>query len=338
MPEIAAIGEILIDFIAEQEGPLADVKSFRKFPGGAPTNVVVGVTRLGIPCTLISKVGDDPFGLFLKKELEREGVDTTHIAVDKEIHTGVVFVQLIKAQPEFILYSNVAYNNLKMEDISKPMIQQLKILHFGSVMFAREPSRTTVFNTIKYAKNFDALVTYDVNVRKDLWKDRYEDMWSDILAGLCLADVVKFSETELQDLGMELGIRKESLPELLDVLFRLGPRLIIITKGAAGATLFQKIKRKIIKVPIPPYSVEPVDTTGAGDAFMAAIIAGIFSYMENKKYPSLNKRKLFKIGRFAVIIAALSTLKYGAWSVPYLKDIKIKEIETITERLLKLSK
>jgi len=331
--EIAAIGEILIDFIAEQEAPLEDVQSFRKFAGGAPANVVVGIRRLGIPVILISKVGNDAFGQFLIKSLQHEGVDTTYVLKDNEYHTGVVFVQLIGAQPEFILYSDVAYNNIKEDEIPKPLIQQLKVLHFGSVLFTQEPSRTAVFKTVEYARNFDVLITYDVNIRKDLWRGRIEDMWTDVLTGVKLSDIVKFSDSEILDLADELGIRDKKTDIVLDILFKLGPKLIIITKGAKGATFYQKLKRKIVVIDIPPYPVTPVDTTGAGDAFMAAVIAGIYGFMKTRGYPSLTKRYLYKLGRFAVIVAALSTLHKGAWSVPKIDTIKVKEISNILRNI-----
>lgn len=133
---IVSIGEVLIDFIATEEGNLKDVKSFEKHPGGAPANVAVGLSRLGVESGLVSKVGDDPFGEFLLERLRDEGV-RTFIARDEEKHTGVVFVQLIGAKPEFILYDGVAYFNLLPEDIPLDVLEKSEAVHFGSVLFAR---------------------------------------------------------------------------------------------------------------------------------------------------------------------------------------------------------
>lgn len=112
---IFSIGEVLIDFIAKEEGALKDVIEFEKHPGGAPANVSVGLARLGVKCALISKVGADSFGEFLINALEREGVEIKYISQDIEKHTGIVFVQLIGAKPEFILYDGVAYFNMKLD-------------------------------------------------------------------------------------------------------------------------------------------------------------------------------------------------------------------------------
>ena len=83
MVDVAAIGEVLIDFIAKEEGPLEKIKDFEKHAGGAPANVMVGLSRLGVSSGLISRVGDDPFGKFLIGALDSEGVDTSQIQIDK---------------------------------------------------------------------------------------------------------------------------------------------------------------------------------------------------------------------------------------------------------------
>ncbi|USH00759.1 carbohydrate kinase [Thermococcus argininiproducens] len=301
---IISIGEVLIDFIAKEEGMLKNIKEFERHPGGAPANVSVGLSRLGIESALVSKVGDDPFGEFLIESLNKEGVETKYIAKDPEKHTGIVFVQLIGAKPEFILYDGVAYFNIKPQDI-KVNIEKAELIHFGSVLFAREPSRSTIFEVLRRSKG-KVPISYDVNIRLDLWREREEEMIKDIERGLKLANIVKIGDTELEYLQKN-GI------EINDFNFAL----VAITKGARGCTILHSD----LKVDIPSYEIQPLDTTGAGDAFMAALLASL-KYM-NKLYTlEFSREELREAGRFANFVAALSTTTMGAWSVPTLEKIK----------------
>lgn len=301
---IFAIGEVLIDFIAKEELPLKDVKTFEKHAGGAPANVVVGLSRLKTPSALISKVGADPFGEFLVEQLKREGVATEYIKFDREKHTGIVFVQLIGAKPEFILYDGVAYFNLKTDDIDFSFLERASLLHFGSVLFAREPSRSTVFEVIKRAKG-EVPISYDVNIRLDLWRGREKEMIRDIEKALSFADIIKIGNEELEFLK-EYGIDIENDFELL-----------AITKGERGS----EIIHGDIKIEVPAHKVKPVDTTGAGDAFMAALLSALW-HMNKLTNLEFTREELLKIGKFANLIAALSTLKRGAWSVPRIEELK----------------
>ena len=302
---ILAVGEILIDFIAQQEGQLKDVGSFEKHAGGAPANVVVALSRLGVPSALISKVGADPFGDFLMEKLGNEGVSTEYILRDYEKHTGVVFVQLIGARPEFILYDGVAYFNIKKDDLSSVDIEKADLVHFGSVLFAREPSRSTTLDFLKEARKHVPL-SYDVNIRLDLWKGREEEMFKDIEQGLKLAHIIKIGDEETHYLK-EHGINIE------DFDFRL----LAVTKGSRGSELYHEGT----EVSISPYRVQPVDTTGAGDAYMAALLASLW-HLKKLKTLELSREELEKTGRFANLVAALSTLRRGAWSVPKIEEIR----------------
>jgi len=302
---IFAIGEVLIDFIAKEELPLKDVKTFEKHAGGAPANVVAGLSRLKTPSALISKVGTDPFGEFLVEKLKKEGVNIEYIKFDREKHTGVVFVQLIGAKPEFILYDGVAYFNLKIDDIDFSFLERASLLHFGSVLFAREPLRSTVFKVLKKAKG-KIPIGYDVNIRLDLWRGREEEMLRDIQEGLGLADIIKIGDGELEFLK-EYGIDIESFDF----------ELLAITKGERGS----EIIHRDIKIEVPAHKVKPVDTTGAGDAFTAALLSALW-HMDKLSNLEFTREELLKIGKFANLIAALSTLKRGAWSVPRIEELR----------------
>ncbi|WP_048151351.1 carbohydrate kinase family protein [Palaeococcus ferrophilus] len=311
---MVSIGEVLIDFIALQEGELKGVKAFEKHPGGAPANVAVGLSRLGVESALVSKVGDDPFGDFLLERLLDEGVKTL-IPRDKEKHTGVVFVQLVGAKPEFILYDGVAYFNLLPEDVPLDVLEGAELVHFGSVLFAREPSRSTLFGVLEELRGKVPL-SYDVNIRPDLWRGREGEMLRDIERALKLADIVKLGDSELTYLK-ENGINLDEFDF----------KLVAVTMGERGSELMSGVR-----VHVPAYRVEPLDTTGAGDAFMAALLAGLhYSGLLGRE--EIGKERLEKIGRFANLVAALSTTHRGAWSVPKMEEIALmREFRELHQR------
>lgn len=330
---VYTIGEVLIDFIAKEEGPLNKVTTFEKYPGGAPTNVMVNLSRLGVPSGLISKVGNDPFGKFLLEKLKEENVDVSYVTLDNVHHTGIVFVQLIGASPEFILYRDVAYNYIERKDIDLKVLDDVMLLHFGSVILVQEPSRSTVLYFVEEAKRRGIPISFDVNIRKDLWRENIDEMWKNVEKGLSLADVVKLSEEETNEILEYLGLPKDDFPVLLD---EYNIKLLAITRGGKGCKLLLREKSTLKAVGIAPYVVKPVDTTGAGDAFMAAIIAGLYAFDKLNTIDGLDIDELEMIGYFANIVAALSTLKRGAWSAPTLKELeKYTEIERIVVKLKK---
>ena len=318
---IYAIGEVLIDFFAVEEADLKDVKTFEKHPGGAPANLVVGLRRLNVPSGLISKVGRDAFGDFLIERLKAEGVDTRYILRDDERNTGVVFVQLKQAEPSFLLYDNVAYFNLKLEELDKSFLDKADLLHFGGVLLAREPSRSTSFSLVRMARDRGVPSSFDVNIRLNLWENRFEELVKCVEEALRCADLVKLGEGE-RKLLEENGVDIESF----DIKF------VAITKGGRGSELIHGGT----SISIPAHKVRVVDPTGAGDAYMAGLLAALYA-MGKLKDLTLNKKELELVGKFANIVAALSTTRRGAMSVPEIELLKgFEEVKPVVEKLMAL--
>jgi len=301
---IVSLGEVLIDMIALDERPLAAVERFERHPGGAPANVAVGLSRLNVESALVSKVGRDPFGDFLIDALEREGVKPL-VSRDRDRHTGVVFVQLMGAKPEFVLYDGVAYFNLREEDVPMGVLEKAEAVHFGTVAFAREPSRGTVFKTLKRLRGRTVL-SYDVNIRLDLWRGREEEMLADVRRALGLADIVKLGWDEYRYLTGR-GIRVEEF----------NPRLLAVTLGSKGSLLASGETN----IEVPAIKAEAVDTTGAGDAFMAGLLAGLH-YAGAFEVGEYDEGLLSRLGRFANLVAGLSVTRRGAWSGPKFDEVK----------------
>ena len=324
MPDIISIGEVLLDFISnEADIDLKDVSSFIKVPGGAPTNVLVVASSLGAKAGLISRVGTDPFGTFLLETLQAKGVDTSQVMKDKEHHTGVVFVELKKAKPNFTLYTNVAYNFMEPKDLDKNYIQSAGVLNFGSVTFLMEPSRSATFEAIALAKDH-CTISCDVNFRLDLWKNNLDEMWSLADKALKDVDILKMGYNEAMYIGAHLNPdRKDpTLDDALeDIYTNYNPKLIAVTMGGKGSRLIL-IKNHQVKLDLNQgvYKVVARDTVGAGDAFFGSLLYMLHK-MKKLRSIDLTEQELSKILTFANTFAALSTTRKGAWNLPAIEDI-----------------
>ncbi|MHA1267247.1 MAG: carbohydrate kinase family protein [Candidatus Helarchaeota archaeon] len=324
MVDIVSIGEVLLDFIAnEPEIDLKDVSTFTKYPGGAPANVVVVASILGAKAGLISRVGIDPFGDFLLETLKVKGVDTSQITFDKEHHTGVVFVELKKAKPKFTLYSNVAYNFMDAKDLDASYIQNAQVLNFGSVTLLTEPSRSTTLHAIEIAKNH-CTISCDVNFRIDLWRNKLDEMWALADRALKDVDILKLGVDEALALGSHLNtnLSHPTLDDALKAIYTtFDPKLLAITMGQKGSRLILLHEHEIrLDLSQEVYKVVAKDTVGAGDAFFGSLLYMLLKMGKLERF-NLSEGELTQILTFCNTYAALSTTREGAWNLPPIQDI-----------------
>jgi len=301
MPDIIALGELLIDFVPTISGVnLVEAEAFKKAPGGAPANVAAGLARLGVSSGFMGKVGDEAFGHFLAKTLTDLGVDTSAMCFSSQARTALAFVSLrADGEREFMFYRHPSADMLYAPDeVDTAYIRRAKIFHFGSISLISEPSRSATLSAIQAAREGRVLISYDPNLRKSLWSSA-EAAKEGMLLGWPLAQVIKLSEEELVFLSgtndMGTGVRHLWHPDL---------RLLVITQGKAGCTYFTPRFNQHI----PSFSVEAVDTTGAGDAFVAGLLKGL---LENPQADE-DKSQLDAICRYANAVGALTTCERGA--------------------------
>jgi fructokinase len=303
---------------------LKDVSTFIKFPGGAPSNVLVVASTLGGKTGLISRVGRDPFGDFLIETLNAKGVDTSQVVQDNEHHAGVVFVELKKAKPKFTLYKNIAYNYMEVNDLNKAYIENAEVLNFGSVTLLMEPSRSTTLEAIKIAKG-NCTISCDVNFRIDLWRDRLDLMWELAEKILTEVEILKLGKDEALELGIHLNPEKKnpSLDEALQEIYtKFNPKLLAITMGGEGSR-FILIKNNQVQIDIEQevYKVVAKDTVGAGDAFFGSLLYMLIKLQKIRNLDALTEKELKQTMTFCNTFAALSTTRKGAWNLPKLEDI-----------------
>ncbi|WP_102275764.1 carbohydrate kinase family protein [Cytobacillus massiliigabonensis] len=265
MGKLYAIGEVLIDFVPLQKGlPLKDVVTFDRAPGGAPANAAAAVAKYGGMSSMITKVGEDPFGDFLIEKLESAGVETDKIRRTNEAKTGIAFVSLKEdGERDFSFYRHPSADLLLQEDeIDTKWFKLGDILHFCSVDLVESPMKKAHKKAILAVIQSNGLVSFDPNVRLPLWDDP-EACRRAILEFIPLAHIVKISDEEL-----EFITNISNIDEAIETLFCGNVRAVIYTKGSAGADLY--IKK--YKYESKGYPVKAVDTTGAGDAFIGGIL------------------------------------------------------------------
>jgi fructokinase len=294
---VVCFGELLIDFVALESGvTVGDASGFIKAPGGAPANVAVAIERLGHPAAFIGQVGDDPFGHFLAEILESEGVEITGLRFTDQARTSLAFVSLAAhGERSFMFYRHPAADMLMTPaDVAYDVIEQGKILHFGSITLIHEPARAATLAAVKHAQQHKLTISYDPNLRLALW-DSPAAAKAGMLLGFDYAHIVKISEEELEFLtGGDSAY----------ALWHDQTEMIIVTHGADGATLYTKRG----KFQHGGYKVEAVDTTGAGDSFVAGILVGV---LEQRAQHS-KVVDYAELLRFANAVGALTTTGKGA--------------------------
>ena len=307
MPDVICLGEALIDFIPLEKGvPLMEVSGFRKAPGGAPANVAAGLSKLGNPSAFLGKVGDDPFGRFLAKTFADNGVDTGHMLFDPTTRTGLAFVSLTAAGvPEFMFYRNPSADMLlSADEVDADFVKSARAFHYGSITLISEPSKSATEAAIRYAQEGGLLISYDPNLRKPLWPS-LDQAKEQMLAAMAYPHVVKVSEEELAFLSDKSDT--SDLSDMSDRLMAAYPNILLlaVTLGAEGCYF------RIVNADgyVPGFKVEVVETTGAGDGFVAGMLSCLLATDDIR---NLGKDDLLDIFHFANAVAALTTTKPGA--------------------------
>ena len=301
MPDVISFGELLIDFVLTVSGVnLIDAPAFKKAPGGAPANVAVGLARLGVSIGFMGKVGDDAFGHFLVNVLSENNVDISAMRFSHEARTALAFVSLdSQGEREFMFYRHPSADMLYSPDeVDAEYILGAKLFHFGSITLITEPSRSATRRALQIARQGNMLISYDPNLRINLWPDE-KSAKSGMMSVWTEAHIIKVSEEEIQFLSGETDIVVGAKS-----LWHQNLRLLVVTRGSKGCTFITPD----LLGDVPGYSVDAVDTTGAGDGFVAGLIYGLLGN-QDRWYDESN---LFSVCRFANAVGALTTIERGA--------------------------
>lgn len=300
MADVVCFGDLLIDFVPTVTGKgLADAPAFVKAPGGAAANVAVGLARLGVSSAFMGKVGEDPFGHFLADTLATEGVEVGALRFEPAARTALAFVSLrADGEREFLFYRHPSADMLfRPDEVDEAAIAAARVFHFDSISLAAEQPRETAFHAAGLAQARGKLISYDVNLRLPLWSDAGTAKRV-VREGLARADVAKLSDDELEFLT---GSREPAT--VRRSLWHDALQLMVLTMGGKGCIL--ATARGEWHVPSIP--VQAVDTTGAGDGFVAGLLAGLL-----ERGALRDDQTLTTICRFANAVGAITTTERGA--------------------------
>lgn len=309
--DVTAIGELLIDLtqngISKQGNPVLEAN-----PGGAPCNVLSFLAKMGHKVGFLGKVGRDGFGDQLENALVETGIDTRGLRRDSTIPTTLAVVHTKSdGDRDFSFYRKPGADvMLTAEELDEPMICSSKLLHFGSLSMTEEPCRSATRRAITIAEEAGILRSFDPNLREPLW-DSLEAARQQILYGLAHCDILKISDNEIlwltgkQDYDAAVAWIQENyhIP------------LIFLTLGRDGSRAYCGT----VRAEQSGFCVKTVETTGAGDTFMGAMLHQILE-MGWKRYP---QQELETMLRFANAAAAAVTTRAGALRVmPSLEEIQ----------------
>lgn len=300
MVDVWTLGELLIDFVPDRSGvTLGEAERFAKAAGGAPANVAVGLRRLGVASGFVGKVGDDPFGRWLADVLKRDGVDTSQLRFDDAARTALAFVSLTAdGERDFLFYRHPSADQLhRADEVDLKAVASGRVLHHGSISLIQDPSRSATLAAVDAARAAGATISYDPNLRLPLWPDA-EAARTGILGAWPLAHLIKVSDEEVRFLT------GSDDPQAVRSLWHDDLRLLVVTRGADGVDWFTRDASGRV----PGFEVRVQDTTGAGDAFVAGLLAAW------TRTPGLDAdpEALEEALRRANAYAALTTTRSGA--------------------------
>ncbi|MGO1296174.1 MAG: aminoimidazole riboside kinase [Vibrio sp.] len=291
MNRVWVTGDAVVDLIPD------DTQRYLKCPGGAPANVAVAVARLGGNAAFFGRVGADPFGEFLRNTLIEENVNCEQLNADPEKRTSTVVVDLDNDGERSFTFMVKPSADQFMTSTDIPEFEAKQWLHACSIALANEPSRSATLQAMSAMKDAQGYISFDPNLREEVWADR-TDIIPTVMRAIAMADMVKFSEEELTYLT-QTNTLEQGLAELEQ--YRIP--MVVVTQGAKGALVIYDQQQQLIT----GRAASPIDTTGAGDAF----VGGLLSQLATQD--NWNQQEIIEHAvRVANACGALATTAKGA--------------------------
>jgi fructokinase len=291
---VVVVGEALVDVVVPAEGEQTAAV------GGSPLNVAVGLARLDVASLLITRVGDDEHGRWIAEHLEDSGAHLAATAVVPGTRTSTATAHLDEEQA-------ARYEFDLVWDLDHHVLPEARALHIGSLGATLLPGRHAVDDLVRQAEGSDLLVSYDPNVRPAFVTDPAET-WRDVVEIAARCRLVKLSDEDLRVMRPEAA-EEELVRELLA---GGSTELVVVTRGSAGASAYTPMSALHEQAP----RIEVVDTVGAGDSFMAALLAILDDWNVPADgvgaFEAMDEDRLRLLLRGAMTAAALTCSRRGA--------------------------
>lgn len=284
---LLVVGEALIDVVLRSDG------SRREHPGGSPLNVAVTAARLGAPTVLAAQVGDDEHGDLIRQHVEASGVRVHAVLPAHRTATATARIQADGAADYDF--------DISWDPESFPDPADFAAVHTGSIAMALTPGSDRVLELLTAAKHAGIPVTVDPNVRLAITPD-VAAVRRFVHSAAAVSWAVKMSDEDAAALTPDL-----SADQVVDTLLEQGPSLVVLTQGSAGILLATPDAR----VEVPTQNTEVVDTIGAGDTVMGALLATCAA-RGWLGAAALSSSQLEELGSVAVRAAAITCSRAGA--------------------------
>ena len=259
--DLILLGRVAIDFNPSEDepfGPLENVRTFKKYVGGSPANIAVGVTRHGLKAGFLGKVSDDKFGKFVVDFFNKEGIDTSHITkCTNGEKLGLTFTEMLSEKESSIL------------------IKQSKAILISGTALAESPSREAALKAVMLAKKNDTKIIFDIDYREYNWKSEDEiSIYYSMVARE--ADIIMGSREEF-DLTEKLIQPGRTDEETAAAWHAYNAKIVVIKHGMKGSTAYTIDGQNFS---IKPFPVNARKGFGGGDGYGSAFLYGIYQGWE----------------------------------------------------------
>jgi len=321
------MGRSSIDLYSNDVGtPFVDIKSFAAYVGGSPTNISVGMKRLGGKPALLTALGEDPVGDFLLHFLQNEGVETRYV-LRKPGHRTSAVVLGIEPPGKFPLVyyrDNCADIEMTIDDVLAAPVADSRVFQFAGTNLSREPSRSATLFAAELAKESGTEVVFDIDFRPDQWHDP-RAFGVAARSALRLVDIVLGTEDEINAAMLtdpaqislthsQVSDTKVSgdVDEAISAMLAMGPKALLQKRGQDGVRVhLVKTDGLIERIDCPGFPVEVYNILGAGDAFGAGFLYG---YVKGWGW--------YKAGRLGNACGAIVVTKHGCANfMPTLEEV-----------------
>lgn len=271
-PTILVAGDALVDFVPRNPGPPGDAGGYEPTFGGSGANAAMALDRLGVPPLCWTRLATDDLGAFLRAHFDASDIPPDLLVTDEGARTTVALVTHDSERgPSFAFYrERGADTRLQQGTVSEDTLDSVSWVHTTGVTMSVEPSRSATLELQSRASD-RCTVSLDPNWRPEMWHSSHE-FRAVVRGALSTVDVVTATPDELSVAGFEADDPAELARSVADE----GPHTVVLTLGDAGAFCYGTDESPVAgQARHAGYDVDPVDTTGAGDAFLAAFIAAL---------------------------------------------------------------
>jgi len=287
--DLLTIGRSSIDLYSANIGsPFEKISAFNAFVGGCPLNIATGAQRLGLNTAILTGIGNDQVGNFIKHFLDEEGIATEYIPTIEGTRSSAVILGIEPPDKFPLVYyrENCADINLTIDHVNAIPFEEFKAVAFSGTAFSKDPSRTSMFYALEVAKKHKLKTLLDIDFRADQWDDP-RAFGVTLRAALSSFTMVVGTEEEILATYLtdkeQLLIKHQqiSAPEIrgnintaIEEILKSGVETLVVKRGKDGASIFQPGKEE---VKVPGFPVEVLNVLGAGDAFCAGFSYGILN-------------------------------------------------------------